>query len=1047
MAQEEAHVHGSRAESPQPIASTSSSRPSPSRYGAVSSSGAGPLPPAVAAHREQRHSRRPSRAERYETVVANARETLRRATGGYDEAELQIGPASDPLLAERRRRSKRLSSASFEPLPERDWRETVRSLLNVVDGMSQQLAAHDELATELKIAQSNLSLASAHSEFLEETLRRRESRTSASHLMSRQHSTGEQLPSLPSSSRRGSADTASHDPNAASAGLFGLGLLSEADSGGAKSFFRLPSKRRSPNPAVPAPTESTATTITRRLRSVGSSPVLNKGFFSAEPAPPLPPRDSTSTTASSDFPTSPNPSVEANSATSPLAAEVFSLRTQVSSLDTECTALRSSNASLKRNNETLVAKCAALEKTKDDLLAELENLSVELFSEANALVAEERRARAKAEEEVERLTAKIATISADLDALRLGGHKNSPTVPADPLASSPRPPSISHSASPLIPTIDSSQQLSASPTSSSIPIDPVSERPQSVASIASSAARNWFSFGRGSSQSTPATEVLPPLPGAISSGTSASLPGEGTFTGQRESPSSPVLATSRQGQASAPGPPNGNATQSATAREHDLPPLPPTSIGKEKARTLDLGISIPDARGGHDVASAFSASPGSAGTATSGRTQRSAENGRSPYVDLSAVSPRSPDLRLPRSPELRSPHSPLLPSLPAGAAPPDRNAATSPSGTESALSIPTRRPRKPDGQVAPRPYGMHYDRTPPGLHADFLPSSGTIGGPSASEMTAGSKSPKSPNELRWAKVSGNLQPGSSLSPPTSANHQLSSSSSLSSTSKPRKYGSGESRRRATTDLPPTPTEAETSRQDVPPKGDRPPDQRQRSASALQPAHPPASSSPQQHRPTLQPVDTTSTTLAPPAHDSSRRRPHSAGTGSSAHPGFPRANHGAASYSTAQAALASGPASAHPAGPASSSASGRSPLTSHSAGGAFPSTTTYSMQHGMTTSSSLSSLASNSSLSSIGAPSSSGHSGAGGSRHGGLASPADDTKAAQDLENLMQNILEMSEGLFGQGEVPLDGDHAVAAKRDADGGQRVSPPAAAPRSSR
>lgn len=176
-------------------------------------------------------------------------------------------------------------------------------------------------------------------------------------------------------------------------GLFGLGLTSEPDAGGAKSFFRLPSKRRSPNPAGPSTAESAGSTFTRRLRSVGSSPALNKGFFSSEPAPPLPPRASTSTTASKEFSISPNPSVDTGSAASPLAAEVFSLRTQVSSLETECTALRSSNASLKRNNETLVSKCAELEKTKDDLLSELENLSVELFSEANALVSRRHLAR------------------------------------------------------------------------------------------------------------------------------------------------------------------------------------------------------------------------------------------------------------------------------------------------------------------------------------------------------------------------------------------------------------------------------------------------------------------------------------------------------------------------------------------------------------------------------------------------------------------------------------------------------------------------------
>jgi prefoldin subunit 5 len=55
-------------------------------------------------------------------------------------------------------------------------------------------------------------------------------------------------------------------------------------------------------------------------------------------------------------------------------------------LETECTALKVNEESMKRSNEMMVKKCADLEKTKEDLMSELENLSVELFSEANALV-------------------------------------------------------------------------------------------------------------------------------------------------------------------------------------------------------------------------------------------------------------------------------------------------------------------------------------------------------------------------------------------------------------------------------------------------------------------------------------------------------------------------------------------------------------------------------------------------------------------------------------------------------------------------------------
>ncbi|GAA5962836.1 hypothetical protein JCM8115_001972 [Rhodotorula mucilaginosa] len=1033
MAQDEAHEN--RPEAPQPVASTSTARPSPTKDGALN--GASPVRPrSVVAHAEQGHSRRPSRAERYESVIANARETLRRATGGYDEAELQVGPSSDPLSAERRRRSVRLSSASFEPLPGRDWRETVRSLLNVVEGMSQQLASHDELATELKIAQSNLSLASAHSEFLEETLRRRDSRNSASHLMSRQHSTGEQLPGLPSQSRRGSADVPAHDSGAAT-GLFGLGLSAEPDATGAKSFFRLPSKRRSPNPAAPAASESTASTFTRRLRSVGSSPALNKGFFSSEPAPPLPPRASTSTTASNEFGTSPNPSIDTGNSASPLAAEVFSLRTQVASLETECTALRSNNASLKRNNETLVNKCADLEKTKDDLLSELENLSVELFSEANALVAEERRARAKAEEEVERLTAQLANVSADLDSLRSGGQI-SLTTASSPSTKSPRPPSSSSQpTTPLMPAVNGGQPFSSSPTTSPVAAETVADRPQSVASIASSAARNWFSFGRAaSSQSTPATELLPPLPTPSPIAASVETLGDSSVTGKRDSPHAILNASPRPETTSSSLAVDRTSAQSIQQREHNLPPLP-TSKGKEKARTLDLGISIPDAEGIEDsrgVASAFSSSPGSADTAAPVRLPNLGETTRGAYA-----------YSIPSS--VQSPRSPLLPAVPADGAfeitssSGSRDAATvagaDANGVDGALAVPTRRPRRPEAQAAPRPHAMHYERTPPGLHADFFPAA--VGGPSASEMTAGAKSPKSPNELRWAKVSGTLPPSAAA-----ASSAASMTSQQYSSSQHSRGGKEPRRRAATTDLRSSPAlSPNDSSSGRPPRAEEP--LHRRPSAPVSPIPPHSSPSQQQHRPTLLPVDTTSSTLAPPLPDSgTHRRPHSAGVGA-ARPGFPRTNDGSAPYSTAQAALSSGPASANPAGTVSTFAGpapNRSPLLSQAPpppNGSFsaaPSSATYPMQQrGMTPSTSLSSLPSNSSLSSsVGALSSSGHStlsgaGGGGSRHG-LAGSPDDTKAAQDLENLMQNILEMSEGLFGQDGV--DGVGAVAA---AGGGER------------
>ncbi|POY73067.1 hypothetical protein BMF94_3905 [Rhodotorula taiwanensis] len=980
------------AEAATPVASSSSTlRTSPAKYGSLANS-TGPSLPTTVAEREKRHSRRPSRAERYESVIATARETLRRATGGYDDADLQVGPASDPLLAERRRRSKRLSSASFEPLPERDWRETVRSLLSVVDGMSQQLASHDELATELKIAQSNLSLASAHSEFLEETLRRRESRNSASHLMARQHSTGESLPSLNSQSRRGSTDVASPESGGAG-GLFGLGLSTEADAGGAKSFFRLPSKRKSPNPAAPAPSaqqsmESGGMQFARRLRSVGSSPALNKGFFSSEPAPPLPlpPRESTSTVSSTDFPSSPVPADEVG-ITTPLAAEVFALRAQVSSLETECTALRSTNASLKRNSETLVAKCAELEKTKDDLLSELENLSVELFSEANALVAEERRARAKAEEEVERLNARIASITGDIDSIRINGSEGPPAPSKREAEVGPTP------ITPLQPIVNANQPFSSSPiTAQTTTTEAPGDRPQSVASIASSAARSWFSFGRSSSQVTGA-DGPPPLPTTSPVATTSTFAEASTSTlASRQTPwaRSPVadafaLNNVSPGLSGSRSPPDDHAQFTA---ETSRPP--PSPKGKEKARTLDLGIEIPTHDSVGHLQSAFSATPGSGGTVgrhslRSDVDHSRAGTARSPITLHSARFPLlSPDST--SSSESTSSHghgsTRAEPSAP-------------PQESVEGLAVPARRPRRPESQAAPRPYAVLLERTPPGLNSGFNPSDLLVGGPSASEMTAGAKSPRSPNDLRWAKISGSLQPGlNGLPTPAS-----------SAASIPARVEEGV-RRKASEGPPRNPAMAGHARSEAPALGG------ETSRLSQQPSIPEKRLERSNavflgQRPDLRPVDTTASTLAPPSEEARRRRPHSAGTGAS-RPGFPPSANGFAAYSTAQAALASGPASANPAGPSRSS---RSPIVSN--GGSFGSLD--QRTRGMTPSTSLSSLASNSSLSSTGGPtSSSGHStvSGGGGRHG-LGSP-DDTKAAQDLENLMQNILEMSEGMFGHG---------------------------------
>lgn len=86
------------------------------------------------------------------------------------------------------------------------------------------------------------------------------------------------------------------------------------------------------------------------------------------------------------------------------------------------------------------------------------------------------------------------------------------------------------------------------------------------------------------------------------------------------------------------------------------------------------------------------------------------------------------------------------------------------------------------------------------------------------------------------------------------------------------------------------------------------------------------------------------------------------------------------------------------------------------------------------------------MSSSGLTSSSGHSNASTGRYG-PGSP-DDTKAAQDLENLMQNILEMSAGLFGQeggedGDVGAGGEVRQSVARPEEGGTAKEGPETRP----
>ncbi|BGP51588.1 hypothetical protein JCM10450v2_007536 [Rhodotorula kratochvilovae] len=990
----------------------------------------GPSFPLTFSPGQARHARRPSRAERYEAIVSSAREVLERGErrSSVEGGEgIGLGLSGGSTSSRDGGRRSRLEDVAGPPVEEQDWQDAVRSLLKVVDGMSQQLATHDDLAAQLKIAQSNLALAETHSEFLEDTLRRRESRSSVSQGMTRHHSgTTMHPPPLPQA-RRGSGDTATN--SGSSGGLFGLGLAGDGDgSTGAKGFFRLPSKRKPTPSNASIASASTANSMpppdapfSQGLRSVSSSPHLNETSPNPGGSPTDQPRFSTSTTASSnDDPSLASLINGAGKSPTQLSGEVFALQTQVSSLETECAALRSNNTSLKRSNETLVGKCAELEKTKEDLMSELENLSVELFSEANTLVATERKARAKSDEEVERLKAEVDSLNSQLASLR----QELASYPVGLGVTSPELPALPHSAptTPSVPYSETLQTYSASPARMPSPAHADVDRPISVASVGSTtSSRRWFPFSRAS---THATAPEPPKPSVPSRSASHPAP-PGTLQppamARGDSGSSYLSDASAASFFSTLSGPALSASSSVYERspgpELERRATAPSLKGKEKARELDLGIIIPP---GMSLCADGMVRTDSEGGRTAGvKTPVTARAMHALDAAVQQPLPTSPLYSpgivpgVPASTVASMVSSPPLPPLPPSTPMPS---VSIPGVQDESTPVPDRAPavfagprlRPPRNIDAPRPLAIHTNVTPPMLAGGFShpvdPS--LIGGPTAAEMTAASKSPKSPNELRWNKVAGTID---SRGPKPRSNSHSGAGA-----------GAGGGSRRERENLPPSPAlpDGFSQQQQAAPAAPRPADSRAPPRPVQQQRPDPPE--PRAKAPSPTPItarlrlDTSAASLAPTPGSASQRaqsaRPSSArdaaprpplgraGSSNSAVP-FP-------TVSTAQAAAASGPASAAPttrpsylrANSSSSMRSGRPVSPGASASGLTPST-------------SASSLASRSSASSGGGllpPSS------GASSTSRAVSP-DGTNAVEDLESLMQSIVEMSEGLFEKDE--------------------------------
>ncbi|GAA6019559.1 hypothetical protein JCM10207_003743 [Rhodosporidiobolus poonsookiae] len=1042
---------------PDPSPNPSVASASTSRYGLTPD---GPSYPSTFSPGRAQHSRRPSRAERYEALVAGAREVLKRGSVGLEEIGLGFEEHEE----------KGKGREQLKPVDEREWREALRSLLKVVDGMSQQLATHDDLARELKIAQSNLALVETHSEFLEETLRRRDSRSGSQ--MAR-HLSNDGVPPLPRQRAQTEDGAEPMSPE-------------EGSSGGAKSFFRLPSKRRQTPSTASVASNSTTNSMpppnppfAQTLRSVSSSPRL--GNYSPNPSSPIPhPRFSTSTTSSSISEDSPSPNLATLAAAAmdgslPSPSDLFAMQSQVASLETECNALRSNNTSLRRNNETLVGKCAELEKTKEDLMSELENLSVELFSEANTLVAEERRARAKAEEEITRLRAEIDSLNSQLAILRqliASRSSSSSSQPIDPTSpdlpalpfNEPETPPMGITAT-LQPYSDSPARI-PSPASIDRPVSSVS-----IASTSSASGRKWFSFGRSSSQSTTPD---PPVPAFTPAPLSAHKPARAAShpapnqpgVGANDSLRPPSMARGDSGSsylsdASAAsffsfrsGGPHGEPPLSATSpdltsRSSAEEERPAAAKGREKARELDLGIYIPGSGsiGMEKVESDGGKTVGLKTPVAVEMPRDVVEHARRQPLPASPLSPATfgPQAQArgpPRKEEREHVSSPPLPPIPP--ATPQIPSSTSPPGAPSSslgTTTPTLSPplaRQPRN-AGPRPLAIHTHLSPSVASpaSPFTPldpaqfglglNNTDVGGPRDEEMAAARKSPKSPNAMRWREVAGTL---SSAAPSTDGRDKCGTRSRSNSHAREPSQ-----RDREREKLPPSPA-LPTGFKDAPP-APAPPPAAPRAPSPLPPA---LQSQANPVPPRALKVDTAApppSVVIPPVLVGGVRalasaRPASPAVAAAPRPPIARAASSNAVPSSAPPNPAPAPrSSAVPLAPQQAAASSRPSYLRADSTSSLRSGRPVSpvnprrdgppaQRGGMTPSTSASSLGSASthtSTSSAGGTRPPPLRGLGGGpvRGDGRPLSPDGTKAVEDLESLMKSIMELNEGMFGQDE--------------------------------
>lgn len=258
----------------------------------------------------------------------------------------------------------------------------------IVTAQAQHLLAarttNSELETSLKIARSNLALAEANTEALEETLKR----TRAPLLTSAAFTGGQNGSTyLPSSTfKMVSPETAQQ--------LWGDPLLpspvaaSPSDDGSARggmSFWRR-KKAITPSPTPPPPL----------LATFSRAPTPNLSDLPPLPSSPLDSGQRDSVDRS-------RLSVTSNG----LEDERAFLHRKLDQLSSALAVERTATHQLRSAHHSLVNERDALNSAHADLQSELENLSQALFEEANKMVADERQRAAQLEEEVYDLRAQL----------------------------------------------------------------------------------------------------------------------------------------------------------------------------------------------------------------------------------------------------------------------------------------------------------------------------------------------------------------------------------------------------------------------------------------------------------------------------------------------------------------------------------------------------------------------------------------------------------------------------------------------------------------